>query len=94
MSPVQAAAFRFVDGGEGTVLSLLGNAIKLRSSVPSPPGSRREAVLMGADLIFKIKVHASRKQEDAFYMIEGRLYDATTRVINALTKATAETAAP
>ncbi len=83
-----AAAFRFVDAGEGTVVALKGDAITLRSSVPSPPGSRREAELVGAALRFRMKVHASRKQQDASYTLEGRLFDATKAVIDALTKAT------
>jgi hypothetical protein len=79
--------FRFVDGGEGRVLALRGDAITLDSSVPSPPGSRREAELAVAGLRFKVKVHASRKQPDGRYVLEGRLFDATKAVIEALTQA-------
>jgi hypothetical protein len=68
-------------------LALKGDAITLRSSVPSPPGSRREADLLEGSLRFKIKVHASRKQADGSYTLEGRLFDATKVVIEALTKA-------
>jgi hypothetical protein len=88
-----AGAFRFVDAGEGVVLALKCDAITLRSSVPSPPGSRRDADLLASGLRFKIKVHASRKQPDASYVLEGRLFDATKAVIEALTKATQATQA-
>ena len=83
-----AGAFRFVDAGEGVVLALKGDAITVRSSVPSPPGSRRDADLVASGLRFKIKVHASHKQPDASYVLEGRLFDATKVVIEALTQAT------
>lgn len=82
-------SFRFVDGGEGRVLRLHGDAITLESTVPSPPGSRREAELAPAALRFKVKVHASRKQASGLYTLEGRLFDATKNVIEALTQAAA-----
>jgi hypothetical protein len=84
-----AASFRFVDQGEGRVLSLKGDAIVLAASVPSPPGSRREATLVAAALPFRVKIHASRKQADGTFILEGRLFDATKAVIEALTTATA-----
>lgn len=83
------ASFRFVDQGEGRVLALKGDAITLASSVPSPPGSRREGELAVAALRFKVKVHASRKQADGSFVLEGRLFDATKAVIEALSTATA-----
>jgi len=85
-SPENAGVFRFVDGGEGRVLALRGDAITLDSSVPSPPGSRREAELEGPSLRFKVKVHASRKQASGRFVLEGRLFDATKAVIDALTR--------
>lgn len=81
-------SFFFVDHGDGRVLALKGDAITLVSSVPSPPGSRREAKLGPAALPFKVKVHASRKQGDGTFVLEGRLFDATKLVIEALTAAT------
>jgi hypothetical protein len=81
-----------VDGGEGRVLQLRGDAITLESSVPSPPGSRREAELAPEALRFKVKIHASRKQPSGVYALEGRLFDATKNVIEALTQAAASAA--
>lgn len=87
----EAASFRFVDQGEGRVLALKGDAITLASTVPSPPGSRREAELGAAALRFKVKIHASRRQPEGTFVLEGRLFDATKAVIEALTTATAST---
>ena len=92
-SPENLGVFRFVDGGEGRVLALRGDAITLDSSVPSPPGSRREAELEAAALRFKVKVHASRKQPSGRFILEGRLFDATKAVIEALTQGAAANAA-
>jgi len=92
-SPENLGAFRFVDGGEGRVLALRGDAITLDSTVPSPPGSRREAELAPEGMRFKVKVHASRKQADGRYVLEGRLFDATKPVIEALTRAVLANAA-
>ena len=85
-SPEISSRFSFIEGGEGRVLALRGDAITLDSSVPSPPGSRREAELEGASLRFKVKVHASRRQASGRFVLEGRLFDATKAVIDALTR--------
>jgi hypothetical protein len=55
------------------VTRLSGDAVTVRSTVPSPPGSRLEDIELG----FTMKVHTSRKQPDESFVIEGRLIDAT-----------------
>ncbi len=63
-------------GGEATIVSLEADAITLRSTVPSPPGSRIKGMLdalENAELC--VKVHGSKKQPDGSFVIEGRSID-------------------
>jgi hypothetical protein len=65
-------------GGEADVVSIDAHAqsIVLRSTVPSPPGSRIEGTLRGAPACaLRVKVHASRRQPDGTYLLEGRPLD-------------------
>ncbi|HEY6461609.1 MAG TPA: hypothetical protein VIY73_15685 [Polyangiaceae bacterium] len=67
-------------GGEADVVSIDAHAhaqtIVLRSTVPSPPGSRIEGTLRGEPpAVLRVKVHASRRQPDGTFLLEGRLLD-------------------
>lgn len=64
-------------GGEASVISLDGDAIVLQSSIPSPPGSRLSGSLVDGNMEVRIKVHASKKQDDGSFHLHGRLIDAT-----------------
>jgi hypothetical protein len=72
-------------GGEASVILLEGDAITLRSSVPSPPGSRIQGTMPPAPAggqgsggeILRVKVHSSKRQEDGTFLIEGRVLDLT-----------------
>lgn len=64
-------------GGEADVLTLEGDAITLRSSIPSPPGSRLAGRLVESKMEVRIKVHGSKKQDDGSFCLHGRLIDAT-----------------
>jgi hypothetical protein len=65
-----------VRGGEARVLSIDAEAVALRSTVPSPPGSRIEGDLVDdPPATFRVKVHASRKQPDGDFVLEGRPLD-------------------
>jgi hypothetical protein len=69
---------RWARGGEARVLSLDAQAqtIALRSTVPSPPGSRIEGALGGEPpAAIRVKVHASKKQPAGDYLLEGRPLD-------------------
>jgi hypothetical protein len=66
-------------GGEASVITLVEDAIKLRSTIPSPPGSRIEGVTGEGDAV-RVKVHSSKKQEDGSFVIEGRALDMTRAV--------------
>jgi hypothetical protein len=69
-------------GGEARVLKIGAQAIVLRSTVPSPPGSRIDGVLVGdaggeppGKLRLRVKVHGSKKQDDGAFVLEGRPLD-------------------
>jgi hypothetical protein len=68
-------------GGDAQIVALQVDAVVLRSTVPSPPGSRIEGRLDGEPLAtLRVKVHVSRRQPDGDFVIEGRLLDVTREV--------------
>ena len=72
---------RWAKGGEARVATIAADAIVLRSTVPSPPGSRIEGRLEGdPPATVRVKVHGSKRQPEGDYVIEGRLLDATREV--------------
>jgi hypothetical protein len=72
----QAAHVRWSRGGDARVVSIDAGAIVLRSTVPSPPGSRIEGTLAGEPpQTLRIKVHASKKQDEGDFLLEGRPLD-------------------
>ena len=65
-------------GGTATVVTISEDAVTLRSSIPSPPGSRLEASLVGdPSTTVKIKVHGSKLQPDGSFALKGRLLEAS-----------------
>jgi hypothetical protein len=78
---VTAPHVRWAKGGEARVATIAVDAIVLRSTVPSPPGSRIEGALEGEPpATVRVKVHASKRQPEGDFLIEGRLLDATREV--------------
>jgi hypothetical protein len=78
---VTAPHVRWAKGGEARVATVAVDAIVLRSTVPSPPGSRIEGLLEGEPpATVRVKVHASKRQPEGDFLIEGRLLDATREV--------------
>jgi hypothetical protein len=72
---------RWAKGGEARVASIASDAIALRSTVPAPPGSRLDGHLDGEPpATVRVKVHASKRQAEGDFLIEGRLLDATREV--------------
>ena len=61
-------------GGTGCIVRLAGEIVTLRSSIPSPPGSRLEGKLASGEAV-RVKIHGSRKQDDGTFQLEGRLID-------------------
>jgi hypothetical protein len=70
---------RWSAGGEARILAIRADAITLDSTVPSPPGSRIEGAVVGgeggAPARLRIKVHASKRQPDGRFLLEGRPLD-------------------
>ncbi len=63
-------------GGSAEVLSITADTIRLRSTIPSPPGSRIEGELGDGGALW-VKIHASKKQEDGSFVLDGRPLDLT-----------------
>jgi hypothetical protein len=89
-------AIRWAKGGEARVVSIDDDAIVLRSTVPSPPGSRVDGALAAADgepgaaTSVRVKVHSSKKQEDGSFVIAGRVLDMTRALRERLVLAAGE----
>lgn len=74
-------------GGEGQLLSLEGDAIALRSTVSSPPGSRIEGTVVGCPaLTLRFKVHSSKRAPEGDFVLNGRPLDLSRRVREALAR--------
>jgi hypothetical protein len=75
------ARVTWTTGGEGTIVSLGPKAIVVRSTVPSPPGSRLEGTLAGEPpAVLEVKVHGCKRQPEGDFEIEGRPIDMTRQV--------------
>lgn len=76
------AHVRWARGGEARILSISRDAIVLRSSVPCPPGSRVEGTIGGAEpASLRLKVHASKRQPEGDFLLEGRPLDLTREAL-------------
>jgi hypothetical protein len=68
-------------GGTARIVAIAKDAVTLRSSVPSPPGSRVTGVLRESGEKVRLKIHSSKKQEgaeaDEAFLLEGRAIDLT-----------------
>ncbi len=77
----ERAHLKWTKGGEAQVLAVTGEAVTLRSTVPSPPGSRIEGTLAGEPpATLRVKIHASRRQPEGHFVLEGRALDLTRDV--------------
>lgn len=73
-----AAHVTWSKGGHAEVVSLVDDAIVLRSTTPAPPGARLEASLArdpGAAV--KLKSYGTHREADGSFTLKGRLIDAT-----------------
>jgi hypothetical protein len=76
-----APQVHWAKGGEARVVSIAADAIVLRSTVPAPPGARIEGRLEGEpSATVRVKIHASKRQPEGDFILEGRLLDATREV--------------
>jgi hypothetical protein len=62
-------------GGTARIVAVTKDAVTLRSSVPSPPGSRIDGVLRGTGEKVRFKIHGSKKQAEGDFVLEGRPID-------------------
>jgi hypothetical protein len=69
-------------GGTADVVSLVDDAIVLRSTASAPPGARLEAKF--GERSVKVKSHGSHKEEDGTFTLKGRLIDANRELRDAL----------
>jgi hypothetical protein len=68
-------------GGQARVVSIDAGSIVLRSTTPSPPGSRIEGALAGEPPAkLRVKIHACRRQAEGDFVLEGRPLDMTREV--------------
>jgi hypothetical protein len=76
-----SAHVRWAAGGHARVESIATGAIVLRSTVPSPPGSRIEGTIEEpgplAPIPLRVKVHACRKRGEGEFVLRGRPVDLT-----------------
>jgi hypothetical protein len=70
---------QWAKGGEARVVAFAADgSVTLRSTIPSPPGSRIEGVVGGdAPLAVRFKVHGAKRQEDGSFVLDGRVLDLT-----------------
>ena len=85
-----ATSLRWLRGGEAVLEHLDEDRVRLRSTIPSAPGSLIEAELPSTSR-FRVKV-ARCKRAEAGFVIEGRLVDATRAVRLELTPESAPAA--
>ena len=64
-------------GGTARLVSLGKDAVTLRSSTPSPPGSRICGTLRGSGEQLRFKIHGSKKQPEGDFVLDGRAIDLT-----------------
>ncbi len=77
-------------GGTARVVGIAKEAVTLRSSIPSPPGSRIDGTLREGAQKVRFKVHGSKKQLEGDFVVEARAIDMTREVremLEALTQA-------
>lgn len=72
-----AAHVVWAKGGHAEVVSVVDDAIVLRSTTPAPPGARLEATLAGDPGVpVKLKSHGTHREADGSFTLKGRLIDA------------------
>jgi hypothetical protein len=71
-----SARVRWAGGGAARVVSIDARTIVLLSTVPLPPGARAEGSLEGdPPATLRVKVHASKKQAEGEFVLQGRPLD-------------------
>ncbi len=69
---------RWSKGGAARILALSEEAVRLLSTIPSPPGSRISGALEApGSASFRVKIHSSKRQADGSFLLVGRPLDLT-----------------
>jgi hypothetical protein len=72
---------RWAQGGEAQLLSISGEAVAIRSSISSPPGSRIEGTLVEEPpATLTLKVRTCRRQPSGEFVLQGTLVNVTREV--------------
>lgn len=78
MGDVTDPHLTWTKGGTASFVTVKEDAVTLRSSIPSPPGSRLDATLTGEPPVtIKIKIHGSKLEQDGSFTLKGRVLEAT-----------------
>lgn len=65
-------------GGAASFVTVDGDNVTLRSTIPSPPGSRLDATFTAdPPVAMKIKIHTSKLDPDGTFLLKGRVLEAT-----------------
>ena len=78
-----AADLEWAKGGTASVLTVSTDTVTLKSTIPSPPGSRLEATLLAGTaeaeppVALKIKIFGSKLEPDGSFTLKGRVLEAT-----------------
>jgi hypothetical protein len=67
-------------GGAAEIVAIEADRVRLRSTIPSAPGSRLEGALAATGKPIRLKVARCRREEAGDFEIDGRLIDATREV--------------
>jgi hypothetical protein len=69
---------RWAQGGDAHLLSISGEAVAIRSSIASPPGSRIEGTLVDdPPATLTLKVRSCRRQPRGDFILQGSLINVT-----------------
>jgi len=75
---------RWAKGGAASFTAASDDAVTLRSTIPSPPGSRLDGVLFATEtdpeVAIRVKIHGSKREDDGSFTLRGRLVDFTRAV--------------
>ena len=73
-----SAHVTWAKGGTADFTVVDDDNVTLRSTTPSPPGSRIEGALVGEPPAnVKVKIHGSKREEDGSFTLRGKLLEAT-----------------
>jgi hypothetical protein len=66
--------------GGAQIVSVTGDSVLLRSSVPSPPGSLLQGTLRPGGERLRFKVRGAKRREEGDFLLDARAVDATRAI--------------